>query len=288
MKTAEKIIEVSSRNDVFKIYVLGDTHFGHPHCAENAIRSLVNKIHSDPNAYWFGGGDMCDAIIFGDKKRFEPDVLPDWMLSGTSATIRNNLKDIAKAERNRFVKTIYPIRDKCLGLIEGNHEYSIMKYHNRDYMSEFCDELEVENLTDCAFCRLIFRRGTSSRSASIFIAHGYGSGRTVSSEIRRLHTLSTDKDCDIILVGHSHTFAIHPPIPVMVLPRSGNLMKDPKTTHKHAANWGSYVYNYKDGPASYATRALYPAKPMYTVEVSIMPHKSDYQKIIHMTELNLI
>ena len=83
-----------------------------------------------------GGGDYCDAVILGDAKRFDVDTLPNWMLSGDPKTIRRRIKDILAAQRRRFLRLVDPIKDKCIGLIEGNHEYTIMKYHNRDHLGQ--------------------------------------------------------------------------------------------------------------------------------------------------------
>jgi hypothetical protein len=265
---------------------------GAANCAEDKLDRLVKRIAADPNAYWFGGGDMCDAVILTDVKRFDPSILPDWLLKGRKPEdVRRNLTDMLDAQKRRLFKYLAPIKDRCLGLVEGNHEYTIMKYHNRNFLNEMCKYFGVVNLTDCAFVRFKFRRRignvrTSPPSATIraFICHGHGGGRTSGAEPNILYRLSADKECEIIMKGHSHSFCIHPPIPMLSIPTRGDLPENPIVYDKHAANWGSFVYTYQTGPSTYASRANYPVRPMYTFEVKMDPfhqtsHGVDQPKI---------
>ena len=133
MKIHEKVLYCTSRRYTIKLYVLGDLHIGARNCDENKIKTLVKLIEKDPHAYWIGGGDLCDNIVIGDSKRFEPTVLPRWMLDNKDADeVAAALQDIAGAQKDRLFNILKPIKDKCLGMIEGNHEYTIMKHHNRD------------------------------------------------------------------------------------------------------------------------------------------------------------
>ena len=273
MKLMEYRFKTQSASDEFSFFPIGDIHVGASNCAEDKIRKLVKLIQSKKNAYWISGGDACDAVILNDTKRFDPTVLPGWMLENQGAEkVRKNLTDMLSAQQNRLYELMDPIRDRCLGFIEGNHEYSIMKHHNRNFLAEMCEHFNCPDLTDCAFIRLKFdRKGGHTDVVRMFISHGHGGGRTSGAEPNILHRLAADKEVDIILKGHSHTFCIHPPIPVLSIPSRGELGSDPTVYDKFAANWGAYVYTYKAGPSTYASRANYPARPMYTVECHIKP-----------------
>ena len=222
----------------------------------------------------------CDSVILGDVKRFDVNVLPNWMLTGNAAKVRTQVRDIVAAQKRRFLRMVEPIKDKCVGLIEGNHEYSIMKYHNRDLMGDLTDSLQVPNLSDTAFIRFRCRiprkgkdTGAKARTVTAFVAHGHGGGRTAGAEPLKLEQLAKDKDCDIVLRGHSHIFHILPAITMLGIPHAGKLPELPVTREKHAANWGAYVYTYQVGPSTYASRANYPVRPFYTVETIIHPFK---------------
>jgi predicted phosphodiesterase len=292
MRLIDVEIPVESRTDTFYLYAIGDAHVGALNCAETELRRHVRRIQDKPNAYWIAGGDLCDAVILKDSRRFDPHVLPDWMLEGGAEKVRKNLKDMLDAQEQRALQIFEPIKDKCIGAIEGNHEFAIMKHHNRDHMANMCKGLEVSDLTDCAFIRLVFRRGEATRTVRVFAHHGHGGGRTPGAEPNKLARMANDKDVDIVLTGHTHTFQIMPPIAMLTVPTHGKLPDDPIPYEKHAANWGCYVYSYKAGPSTYDSRAGYPVRPMYTVEIEITPHSSmgggpHGRSIITMNEVRL-
>ena len=294
MKLVEYQFDDKSRTAEWFFYVIGDVHMGALNCAEDKLQRLVARIKSKPNAYWFGGGDMCDAVILNDTKRFDPTILPDWMLDKQDASVvRKNLTDMLDAQVERLFKFLDPIQDRCLGIVEGNHEYTIMKHHNRQILHEMCDHFNAANLTDCAFARMRFKRnaGGSSRTSTVraFICHGHGGGRTSGAEPNILYRLAADKECEIVLKGHSHSFCIHPPIPMLSIPSKGDLPADPIVYDKHAGNWGSMVYTYKTGPSTYASRANYPVRPMYTIEVRVVPHHVSSQGVEQpLIEMNAV
>lgn len=297
MKLAERCFDTPNRSSEWFLYVIGDTHVGALNCAEDKLERLVKRIRDNPNAYWIGGGDMCDAIILNDTSRFDASILPDWMIEQQDAhNVRQNLTDMLTAETERLYHFLDPIKDRCLGIIEGNHEYSIMKHHNRHFLDEMCKHFDTENLTDCAFFRFRFRRGVGqskyhTSTVRAFITHGHGGGRTSGAESNLLYNLSADKECEIVLKGHSHTFFIHPPIPMLSIPSRGDLPQDPVVYDKHAGNWGSLMYTYRTGPSTYASRANYPVRPMYTVEVKVTPHHQSShgieQPLIEMNAVRL-
>lgn len=297
MKLIDVALPCESRTTEWSLYALGDLHVGALNCAEDKIKALVKRIAANPYARWLGGGDLCDNVILTDVKRFDPTILPDWMLKDKDPEkVRAALQDIVGAQKKRLFELLKPIRHQCLGLIEGNHEYSIMKYHNRDLMKDMCEHFGVENLTDCAFVRFKFTRkvyGTTSDPVSTvraFITHGHGGGRTSGAEPMCLYRLAADKECEIVMKGHSHTYCIHHPIPMLSMPSRGELPKDPIVYDKFAGNWGAFVYTYKTGPSTYASRENYPVRPMYTFEVKIRPfcqHNGGEQAHIEMLPVKL-
>jgi predicted phosphodiesterase len=272
MKIIDKSISVSGRSSEIEIYPLGDLHIGSRSCAENKIKKVVKDIQDNPNAYWFGGGDYLDAIKPMDAKRFDMDTLPDWMLEGDSDSVRDMLNDILNQQFIRLDKILQPIKDKCLFCLEGNHEYSIRKYHNQDINKTICESLGAANGTDEVCVRLTFSRGTGCSVVKLYACHGHGGGRSCGSEPGHLHGLLSEwEDADILFRGHSHTYHIIPPKPVLYLPNRGKLPKELHSRYRHAANWGCWLFSHPTGSSTYASRACYPARPMVTCKAVIKP-----------------
>lgn len=290
MLLTDKKIICESRSNTFRFYVLGDLHLGARNCAENQFRRLVNQIAQDKNAYWLGGGDLCDCINPPDLVRFGFDILPNWILEGSAEETREKLRDIISQQRHRLRDILKPIKAKCLGLIEGNHEHKIRRRDNLDHHGFVCNSLNTIDLTSEALIRLQFERKTNgtpkSEVVKIFICHGHGGGRTAGAEPCHLERLARNWQVDLILRGHSHTFCLLPPIVELTVPNKGKLPNEAIQHYKRAGNWGCWLKSYAVGPSSYDSRATYPARPLSTLEIEISPHKdTSPEKTISMREL---
>jgi predicted phosphodiesterase len=287
MQTKNVDIQLNSQKDTFNLYVIGDVHIGAYNCAERHFRKFVKYIENQPNAYWIGGGDYCNCITPKDLKRFDFQGLADWLLSGSAADIKEQMQDISKQERDRFCSIVEPIKDRCLGLIEGNHEQKFMQHNNNGHHYLMCDQLGVDNLTDCAFVRLAFRgKSGGGKSITVFIMHGMGGGRTAGAEPNHLARLAHFADADIILRGHSHTFRIEPPEIRLCIPTQGKLPEECLEKSIRKANWGCWLKSYKSGPSTYDSRAAYPPRPLVPLEINIKPRHGEGRKqtIIRMSE----
>lgn len=274
MKLLDWPIELNSRTSEIEIYPLGDIHLGARNCAEKHLRRAVSDIADNPNAYWFGGGDILDCIKPQDIKRFDFKNLPDWIVEGKAIEIKEKLADILNEQKNRAVEILSPIKKKCLGLIEGNHEDSIGRYYNQDIQATLCKELKVENLTDCFMVRLMFGRikGVTNKVLFMFAQHGCCGGRTAGAEPNHLARLQSYWEAaDIALRGHSHTYDIRPPKPVLCLPRSGELPRELLCKYRWVANWGCWLKSYAVGASSYDSRQAYPPRPLGTIKITIRP-----------------
>jgi hypothetical protein len=252
-------------------------HLGTRNCAENQLRRLIGRISKDPHAYWLGGGDYCECIKPSELRRFEAEGLPDWILGPNADSARENLRDIVAAQRRRFKTLVNPIKDKCLGLIEGNHESDLRKYHNVDHHGFICSDLGVGDLTSESFFRLRFSKDGVTRIVKLFICHGHGGGRTAGAEPNHLFRLAAQWQADIVLRGHSHTFCINPPLVELSVPDRGRMPDECMQYYKRAANWGCWRKSYAVGPSDYTTRANYPPRPLSTLEIEIQPHAHSHK-----------
>ena len=163
-----------SRPDKFKIYPIGDIHKGTIHCDEDAIERQIAKIKSEPNSYWVGMGDYCDSITKNDK-RFE--------MGGLSSWVKPN--DIIESQRKEIVRIFTPIKDKCLGLLTGNHEESLHQANQDDITGHICNDLGVPYLGYSCFLVLTFERFTSHWQGVIQAWHGSGAAQTDGARLNR-------------------------------------------------------------------------------------------------------
>ncbi len=195
--------EYGGNNNTFTFVTLSDLHCGGL-IDEKLLSSAVSYIANNDNVYWFGGGDMIEAINKKDK-RFEPEAIASWV----------SLKDPIGSEIEYVVEKLRPIREKCLGLIEGNHEFAATQMWERDVHQNICTNLNVTSLGPRATFNLIFRRGNLQKKGGVvtfpgLIAHGSNSGgggskgneeKTLREPLEAFDTYSGAR---IILMGHTH------------------------------------------------------------------------------------
>jgi len=203
-----------SRTDSYRLYPIGDIHIGAAACDIPALKETLRAVKDDPNAYWLGMGDYAECINLQDKrfdvKSVDPKYLP-------------RLDDIANACFDDLASLFEPVKDKCLGLLVGNHEETLRIRHSQDVHGALCLRLGLKNLGYDSFIRWRFvRPNSSSVCINIFASHGTIAGRRDGAKMNRIEDLTRNFDADLYLVGHGHSQIAHRSVTLEV-PTSGEL-----------------------------------------------------------------
>jgi len=209
----KRYIVYGSRSNTISIWNLADLHMGSAACAEDLLRKDVAAIRDDPCAFWFGGGDYADFIGYTDI-RFDPDVVAPWISV-------KDLKQLGRVSMRRVRDLLLPIKDKCLGLLEGNHEkkYELKKDHEGLH-GWLCEELGAANLAYSCLVDVTFvrhprtarptltldnpDRQNSRRAFRFFLHHGAGYAQTAGGKLNRLIQFMYSFDADVYMCGHVH------------------------------------------------------------------------------------
>ena len=290
MYIAEEIINCSSRSDRVEIFPFYDIHFGKVNCAEKALSKQIAEIlkrEQMPNrhARVVFGGDQVNAINPGDVRRFDFHELADWLVVPTEAELRKavssqevanivkeKLSNLTNQEVQQFVKMFGPVKHLIIGALEGNHEKKARTSQNVAVHNALCDRLGIRNLSDETIIRFKFRRGPNSTIVKLYLRHGYGSGRTAGAEPCKLQRMLDEwEDMDVCLSGHSHSYCIIPPKPILYIPNRGHLPARPHYRYRFAANPGCWLLSHAIGQGTYESMAAYPARPMMTLKIVIWP-----------------
>lgn len=283
MYLLDELIECSSRSDRIEIFPFYDTHIGKRNCMEHAIKKQVSEIirrSKLPNRHVrvLLGGDQTNAINQADIRRFDFAELADWLVQGDAETTRDMLGSLVGQEVKHAVSIFKPIRQFILGAILGNHEKTMRTRSGIDVHSDFCERLEITNLTDEALIRIRAYDGNQSRTIKIYMRHGYGGGRTAGAEPNKLDRMMAEwEDADVCLTGHTHSFCIAPPKLVLRVPNRGEMPKTMLQTHRFAANCGCWLASHLEGVGSYESAACYPARPMMTLKIVVWPFWSTHR-----------
>lgn len=275
MEVIQKTI-THGRPDKFTLYGLGDMHLGVVHCDEDLLAGKVEEIRRDKNALWLGMGDYGDCITPSDFKRWDGKILASWM--------KGNEDNIGPTQVEKVDQILRPIWNKCLGLIEGNHDENIRKYNHYDFMKELLKKANAKRTDDpipyagvSCFVRLNFTRGKEgSHDYIIHARHGEGAARTSGARALAVLRLSQSMvNAHIVLSGHLHGQE-SPDIPQRLILRNGKI----KSFETIAVMTGAWVKAYMQGvPPSYLERWGSPPSTLGCPHIILEPDKGKMELV---------
>jgi len=269
---------------VYHIVPIGDVHDGTAACDEKLLQQVVARIEADPMCYWIGMGDYCEFINIHDK-RFDPGILASWI--GVA-----DLVDLAEAQRDHFLSIIKPIASKCLGLVCGNHEGTILRKFERDIYREIVVTIKgwggFPNDHDLAFgvygwLQLCFCFGPDKHAGSTVITgnihHGFTGGRLGGAKALNMERWLWTHDCDFALFGHSHNADIYRRA-VEYTDRYGHI----KQQVRLGGYAGTFMRTVNDGgPPTYTEWKGYLPQPIGGIELELRPGLQKGQQMVRMT-----
>lgn len=264
MEVHEAVIPYS-RPDTFHFYTFGDKHDGTKHSSDTEFLKIVKKIKEDPLARWVDMGDKMECIAPSDP-RWDGGVIEDWV----------DPDDVALTEANHYMSLVQPIRDKCLGLVLGNHEQKMCKHYHIDIHKYICERLNVTNLGYTAFLKLLFRRGkvhSESHEVLCYLTHGSGCAITKGAKNNRLERIMDNFAADLYAHGHVHDIITNTKA-YLTLDANNNIRQRVKIGAMTGCFFRTYTQNVK---ASYGEMCNYPPVIMGCPVFSITPDKGILQ-----------
>ncbi len=264
MRVITKHITYKSRSDKFNVIGLGDMHLGSVGFDEKHLLSTVKWIKETPRTYWIGMGDFVEAINPTDK-RFDPySISPSYNIRSLSRLIATQIEDITAI--------LKPIKNKCLGLVTGNHEETVRLKFNNDIGYILAKNLGTENLGYDGWVRLCFARLDADKVCyKIYVTHGHcGAGKS-GSKVNKLEDLAGFMDADIIMMGHGHKKVIAPPVLKIGLDDRGNVI----SRKQIAIMTGSFLRTYVENATTYGEKAGYSPCDLGTVRIVLKPDTKD-------------
>lgn len=259
-----------------RIVPLGDIHIGAAACDEDHFRQTVKYI-KDNGHYWIGMGDYCDFINKSDK-RFSVSSLAPWI--GIS-----ELGDLAKNQKDRFLEIVNPIASRCLGLVSGNHEASILLKYERDIYSEIVTGVkEAGGFKDTdslalgysGWLRLRFnRKGSNSRRAvMVNLHHGFVGGKLAGAKALNMQRWLWNHEADLVIFGHSHNTSIQREAVEYVDDKDSIAVRN-----KIGCYSGTYLKTTQEGTTTYSEVKGYFPLPTGGVEIAVYPYQRPKVKV---------
>ncbi len=270
MKVVEHVIKLKDKTEPLTIIPIGDIHIGSNGLDRKYLHEIVNWVKDKPNTYWIGMGDYAECIIHTD---------PRFDAKSVEKRYREQIGRIVDAQFDELEALFEPIKDKCLGLLEGNHERQMRKRHTFDMTRNLAHRLDVNYLETSAFLRIKFDRSQfHTRALTIFAHHGWFGGRKSGSKVNAMEDNMAHFDADIYLYAHAHDI-ITKMKPRVSIGSTGKKIIERKVL---MCLCGSFVRAYTPEGSNYAEEKGLPPQKIGTVRIDLYPKNDGID--IHVRE----
>lgn len=179
-------------NSTIEIYPVSDLHVGSMEFNEGAFIKLSREILSEENRYVVIVGDMTD--------------------NGIKSSVTNiyDATMTPSEQRKYAADLLYPLKDRVLCGVSGNHEYRSRKETDTDPMQLIMERLNLEHLfrADIAFLHIKCGERTSTHdrppSYCVGVTHGAGGGMLLGSGLNKAEPFAIALGVDLLITGHTH------------------------------------------------------------------------------------
>ena len=237
---------------------LGDLHVGNANFCENKLKERVKVIKEDKNRYWIGMGDYIDGIVstaYHSDRRYD---------------FREVDKRFTTVEdQYQYVLDIFkPIANKCIGLLEGNHDRTVSKMSSFDIVKRLAKDLKVRYLMGSALINLHFVKDKKLIwDVPLYATHGSYNGKTIGGDINKLEAMANSIYALVYLVGHSHKIWSIKDVRLKVI--NGHLVEE----YPIFAGTGSFLKGYMQGKYNYAETYMFRPNKVGTVTLIFDPNE---------------
>jgi len=229
-----KTVKYKGKDSV--LYVLSDTHIGHPNTDMRLLQRHIDEIR-EHEAPWIHLGDWVDAIA-ADDRRFS---IEDHRMSVVESYL--DMEELFN-----------PIIPSCLAVLRGNHGSKWSKMEG-DMIKIIARRWGVPYLGYQGF--LVFN------SIKIFMHHGAGGGRKRGAKTIRLNEWSQFIEADMYLQGHTHTY---------VQFTDEKIMPNNRRKTRYYGNTPGYIRSYR-GHDNYVEELGLPPQQVGCLKISFDPIK---------------
>jgi len=181
-----EILEVDGGKGI-RIHGLTDVHVGAVEHDFKKLQEAIDIIEKDDDARWFGNGDLLELIPPHYK-------------------INQRGQDIPPEEQYlEFARLVAPIKDKCLFIRGGNHDY-IRSFNILDF--DVCKVLAKE--IGVPYYRMpgYTRINVEGSSYNLVSGHGKSGGKNGDLELDKMAAVYSQGD--VFFLGHNHQLYVKP------------------------------------------------------------------------------
>ena len=180
------VLTVKSKKTL-RVHGLTDVHVGAVEFDHEKFQKAVNMIAEDDDARWFGNGDLLELIP------------PNYKISQDG-------QDIPPDEQYlEFIRLIEPIKDKCLFIRGGNHDY-IRSFNilNFDVCKVLAKEMDVPYFRMPGYTKI----NINKKIYKLVSGHGKSGGANGDTELNKMAAVYSEGQ--VFFLGHNHQLYVKP------------------------------------------------------------------------------
>jgi hypothetical protein len=271
MQFIERRISVRTLSEGVTILPFACVHFDHPGFHQSLFERFLQRARESPSVYTLGMGDYLDFARTHHRIELRRAI------PGGDEDSQEHL-DLFVADRaDRFIECVRSIAPRCLGLIDGNHNWVFLSTHEERgwYASEtltayIARKLKVPYLGYSTVIRMeFFHKGEWIDRYTIFASHGYGmGGATASADLGAMERkVEPAFFADCLITAHTHRRITYflPEIDIV----NGQIVE---RTHL-LVKAGAFLKAYLPNRVTYAEKKLLRPTDLGWVEINIRWHR---------------
>jgi hypothetical protein len=250
------LVRAITEEAIQPIVCIADVHLGHKNFNEKTLLRTIEYVKNN-NVLWFGGGDL----IENSNKN---SVGAGWVeqVLGPQQQI------------NKIVDFLYPIKEKCLGILNGNHEDRCFRDAGINPTEIIASMLGVPAAGDELFIIVSNNREKvgKGKAYTIYGAHTKTTNKTAGLAFNGMQTNMGWLNVDVICKAHGHDQGLSPPS-IRVEVDKYNMA----IVEKEQYFW--LVGHYLDRPDSYISKTSKQPKPLGTVAIKLDMNASTKKRV---------
>lgn len=179
-------------NDGIYVYGLSDLHIGSKEFEEGLFNQFIRSILKEENRYCVVVGDIID--------------------NGTKNSVTGPYQStMSPSDQRKYAcELLYPIRDRILAMVGGNHERRSSKESDTDPAELIAERLDISERyrPGTAFISVDLGKRETGRKRPprycIGISHGSSGGQLMGAGLNKADQFAIASGADLVIMGHSH------------------------------------------------------------------------------------
>ena len=254
-----------------RIIIFGDVHRDSPNHASERWKEDLAYWKQQTDCYFLGMGDYLDSTSTTERECLGN------INNNMHDTFRNDIELLQEAKVDLIAKEIGFMKDRLIGLVNGNHYFNFQSGINSDQL--LAQKLNCKYLGVCSLIRVTFQfsKNGARYPVDFFVHHGMGAARLIGGSLNRVAQMFEGVEADIVIMGHDHKRGAVPTTPRLFLRNNQASGLEVMQRETWAIRSGSYLASLRPNEVNYNVDCCRTPSSLGHVEIRIKFIKKDKQ-----------